>query len=97
MKLESGSLPVAVRASEERLSKGGVYLLETGLHLFLWVGANAQQELLLNIFGTSSFGQIDTTMVRRCRSRPLFSFWVFVSESTLVSLPIGKYKYIFAM
>ncbi|XP_061666594.1 protein transport protein Sec24C isoform X2 [Syngnathoides biaculeatus] len=62
MKLESGSLPVAVRASEERLSKGGVYLLETGLHLFLWVGANAQQELLLNIFGTSSFSQIDATM-----------------------------------
>ncbi|KAM9772892.1 protein transport protein Sec24C isoform X1 [Syngnathus typhle] len=62
MKLESGSLPVAVRASEERLSKGGVYLLETGLHLFLWVGANAQQELLLNIFGTSNFGQIDASM-----------------------------------
>nr|XP_057917802.1 protein transport protein Sec24C isoform X2 [Doryrhamphus excisus] len=62
MKLESGSLPVAVRDSEERLSKGGVYLLETGLHLFLWVGANAQQELLLNIFGTSSFSQIDSTM-----------------------------------
>ncbi|KAG7253854.1 hypothetical protein CRUP_032915 [Coryphaenoides rupestris] len=36
-------------SDEERLSKGGVYLLETGLHLFLWVGANAQQELLLNI------------------------------------------------
>ncbi|KAA8581384.1 hypothetical protein FQN60_002965, partial [Etheostoma spectabile] len=35
-KLESGSLPVALRDSEERLSKGGVYLLETGLHLFLW-------------------------------------------------------------
>uniref|UniRef100_A0A673ARG8 SEC24 homolog C, COPII coat complex component n=1 Tax=Sphaeramia orbicularis TaxID=375764 RepID=A0A673ARG8_9TELE len=58
-KLESGSLPVAVRDSEERLSKGGVYLLETGLHLFLWVGASAQQELLLNIFGTQSFSQID--------------------------------------
>ncbi|XP_041671422.1 protein transport protein Sec24C isoform X2 [Cheilinus undulatus] len=62
MKLESGSLPVAVRDSEERLSKGGVYLLETGLHLFLWVGASAQQELLLNIFGTPSFGQIDPSM-----------------------------------
>ncbi|XP_077358734.1 protein transport protein Sec24C isoform X2 [Festucalex cinctus] len=62
MKLENDSLPVAVRASEERLSKGGMYLLETGLHLFLWVGANAQQELLLNIFGTSNFGQIDATM-----------------------------------
>ncbi|XP_039991896.1 protein transport protein Sec24C isoform X1 [Xiphias gladius] len=62
VKLESGSLPVAVRDSEERLSKGGVYLLETGLHLFLWVGASAQQELLLNIFGTPSFSQIDPGM-----------------------------------
>uniref|UniRef100_A0A8C3AQH1 SEC24 homolog C, COPII coat complex component n=1 Tax=Cyclopterus lumpus TaxID=8103 RepID=A0A8C3AQH1_CYCLU len=59
---ESGSLPVAVRDSEERLSKGGVYLLETGLHLFLWVGASAQQELLLNIFGTPSFSQIDPSL-----------------------------------
>uniref|UniRef100_A0A669EZ95 SEC24 homolog C, COPII coat complex component n=1 Tax=Oreochromis niloticus TaxID=8128 RepID=A0A669EZ95_ORENI len=57
-----GSLPVAVRDSEERLSKGGVYLLETGLHLFLWVGASVQQELLLNIFGTPSFSQIDSNM-----------------------------------
>ncbi|XP_037319530.2 protein transport protein Sec24C isoform X2 [Pungitius pungitius] len=61
-KIESGSLPVAVRDSEERLSKGGVYILETGLHLFLWVGANAQQELLLNIFGTPSFSQIDPSL-----------------------------------
>ncbi|XP_056285582.1 protein transport protein Sec24C isoform X2 [Pseudoliparis swirei] len=61
-KFESGSLPVAVRASEERLSKGGVYLLETGLHIFLWVGASAQQELLLNIFGTPSFSQIDPSL-----------------------------------
>uniref|UniRef100_A0A672IZ82 SEC24 homolog C, COPII coat complex component n=1 Tax=Salarias fasciatus TaxID=181472 RepID=A0A672IZ82_SALFA len=57
-----GSLPVAVRASEERLSKGGVYLLETGLHLFLWVGASVQQELLQNIFGTPSFSQIDSSL-----------------------------------
>uniref|UniRef100_A0A672IYL2 SEC24 homolog C, COPII coat complex component n=1 Tax=Salarias fasciatus TaxID=181472 RepID=A0A672IYL2_SALFA len=60
--LVSGSLPVAVRASEERLSKGGVYLLETGLHLFLWVGASVQQELLQNIFGTPSFSQIDSSL-----------------------------------
>ena len=55
---------MAVRNSEERLSKGGVYLLETGLYLFLWVGANAQQELLSNIFGTPTFSQIDPNMVR---------------------------------
>ncbi|XP_052334187.1 protein transport protein Sec24C-like isoform X5 [Oncorhynchus keta] len=62
VKLDGGSLPMAVRNSEERLSKGGVYLLETGLHLFLWVGANAQQELLSNIFGTPTFSQIDPNM-----------------------------------
>lgn len=59
---------MAVRDSEERLSKGGVYLLETGLHLFLWVGASAQQELLLNIFGTPSFSQIEPSLVRGNRS-----------------------------
>uniref|UniRef100_A0A3P8XD86 SEC24 homolog C, COPII coat complex component n=1 Tax=Esox lucius TaxID=8010 RepID=A0A3P8XD86_ESOLU len=62
VKLDGGSLPMAVRNSEERLSKGGVYILETGLHLFLWVGANAQQELLSNIFGTPTFSQIDPNM-----------------------------------
>ncbi|KAL4641164.1 protein transport protein Sec24C isoform X1 [Arapaima gigas] len=59
LNVESETLPMAVRDSEERLSKGGVYLLENGLQLFLWVGASAQQELLQNIFGTTSFGQID--------------------------------------
>ncbi|XP_051959181.1 protein transport protein Sec24C isoform X4 [Xyrauchen texanus] len=60
--VESTSLPVAVRGSEERLSRGGVYLLENGLNLFLWVGVNAQQELLQNIFGTTSFSQIDPSV-----------------------------------
>ncbi|CAL9699325.1 unnamed protein product [Knipowitschia caucasica] len=61
-KLDGASLPMAVRDSEERLSKGGVYILETGLHLFLWVGASVQQELLQNLFGTQSFSQLDPAM-----------------------------------
>ncbi|KAM9462483.1 protein transport protein Sec24C isoform 2-T2 [Clarias gariepinus] len=60
--VESDALPMAVRNSEERLSKGGIYLLETGLNLFLWVGVNTQQELLQNIFGTPAFSQIDPNM-----------------------------------
>ncbi|XP_031416432.1 protein transport protein Sec24C isoform X2 [Clupea harengus] len=62
MDTESDALPLAIRNSEERLSKGGLYLLETGLNLFLWVGASAQQELLQNVFGTTAFGQIDPNM-----------------------------------
>nr|XP_023659096.1 protein transport protein Sec24C-like isoform X3 [Paramormyrops kingsleyae] len=60
--LEGENLPVAMRDSEERLSKGVVYLLENGLQLFIWVGASIQQELLLSIFGTTAFGQIDPNL-----------------------------------
>ncbi|KAM4636198.1 protein transport protein Sec24C isoform 3-T4 [Discoglossus pictus] len=58
----SDSLPVAIRSSEERLSEGEVYLLENGLNLFVWVGANVQQALIQNLFGVSSFSQIDCSM-----------------------------------
>lgn len=63
--LEGENLPVAMRDSEERLSKGGIYLLENGLQLFIWVGASVQQELLLSIFGTTAFGQIDPNLVSK--------------------------------
>ncbi|KAM9326103.1 protein transport protein Sec24C [Gastrophryne carolinensis] len=58
----SDALPVAIRSSEERLSKGEIYLLENGLNLFIWIGANVQQAVLQNLFGVSSFSQIDCSM-----------------------------------
>uniref|UniRef100_A0AAZ3SCD9 SEC24 homolog C, COPII coat complex component n=1 Tax=Oncorhynchus tshawytscha TaxID=74940 RepID=A0AAZ3SCD9_ONCTS len=73
VKLDGGSLPMAVRNSEERLSKGGVYLLETGLYLFLWVGANAQQDVcvsnLLNacVAFQTSLPELDNPFSQRLR------------------------------
>ncbi|KAL7990341.1 hypothetical protein Chor_013771 [Crotalus horridus] len=58
----SNSLPTAIRNSEERLSKGDIYLLENGLNIFLWVGVNVQQGLIQNLFGVSSFSQINSSM-----------------------------------
>lgn len=86
MKLKGGALPVAVRDSEERLSKGGVYLLETGLHLFLWVGASVQQELLANIFGTSGFSQLDPSMVRGNRSASMLRLLILVDKDPLTAV-----------
>ncbi|XP_054838382.1 protein transport protein Sec24C isoform X2 [Eublepharis macularius] len=60
--LNSDSLPTAIRNSEERLSKGDIYLLENGLNIFLWIGANVQQGLIQNLFGVSSFSQISNSM-----------------------------------
>ncbi|KAG8435097.1 hypothetical protein GDO86_013160 [Hymenochirus boettgeri] len=56
------SLPVAIRSSEDRLSKGEVYILENGLNLFIWFGANVQQSLIQNLFGITSFSHIDCSM-----------------------------------
>ncbi|KAM6263476.1 LOW QUALITY PROTEIN: protein transport protein Sec24C [Spheniscus humboldti] len=56
--VDSDSLPAAIRNSEERLSKGDMYLLENGLNIFVWVGVNVQQGLIQNLFGVSSFSQI---------------------------------------
>uniref|UniRef100_A0A5F9D0C4 SEC24 homolog C, COPII coat complex component n=1 Tax=Oryctolagus cuniculus TaxID=9986 RepID=A0A5F9D0C4_RABIT len=50
--------PPAVRASEERLSSGDIYLLENGLNLFLWVGASVQQGVVQSLFSVASFSQI---------------------------------------
>uniref|UniRef100_A0A8C6Y3N7 Protein transport protein Sec24C n=1 Tax=Naja naja TaxID=35670 RepID=A0A8C6Y3N7_NAJNA len=58
----SDSLPIAIRNSEERLSKGDIYLLENGLNIFLWVGVNVQQGLIQKLFGVSSFSQINSSM-----------------------------------
>ncbi|XP_038599737.1 protein transport protein Sec24C isoform X2 [Tachyglossus aculeatus] len=58
--LESEAEPPAVRASEERLCKGDVYLLENGLNLFIWVGANVQQSVVQSLFSVPSFGQISS-------------------------------------
>ncbi|XP_010140462.1 PREDICTED: protein transport protein Sec24C, partial [Buceros rhinoceros silvestris] len=60
--VDSDSLPAAIRNSEERLSKGDIYLLENGLNIFIWVGVNVQQGLIQNLFGVSSFGQISKTL-----------------------------------
>ncbi|NWH60478.1 SC24C protein, partial [Geococcyx californianus] len=60
--VDSDSLPAAIRNSEERLSKGDIYLLENGLNIFVWVGVNVQQGLIQNLFGVSSFSQISNTL-----------------------------------
>ncbi|XP_006887627.1 PREDICTED: protein transport protein Sec24C [Elephantulus edwardii] len=56
--IENTTEPPAVRASEERLSNGDIYLLENGLNLFLWVGASVQQGVVQSLFNVSSFSHI---------------------------------------
>ncbi|XP_063043030.1 protein transport protein Sec24D [Engraulis encrasicolus] len=60
--LESDDLPSAVRCSEERLSEGGVFLLENGRSLYLWISQSCPPELLQNLFNTPTLTQLPNDM-----------------------------------
>ncbi|XP_051821787.1 protein transport protein Sec24D isoform X1 [Antechinus flavipes] len=60
MDVNSETLPVAIRCSEERLSEGGVFLLANGLRMFLWLGVSTPPDLIQGIFNVPSFTHINT-------------------------------------
>ncbi|XP_014770483.1 protein transport protein Sec24C isoform X1 [Octopus bimaculoides] len=52
-------LPKAVRCSLERLDDNGIYFLENGLTMYLWLGHNVSPEWVQMVFGVQSAAQID--------------------------------------
>uniref|UniRef100_A0A8B9KJ51 SEC24 homolog D, COPII coat complex component n=1 Tax=Astyanax mexicanus TaxID=7994 RepID=A0A8B9KJ51_ASTMX len=63
MDVSSEVVPVAVRCSEERLSETGVFLLENGQSLFLWLGQACPPELVQNLFNVPSLAHLSADMV----------------------------------
>ncbi|KAJ3084473.1 COPII coat Sec23p-Sfb3p heterodimer component [Rhizoclosmatium hyalinum] len=55
-------LPSCVRVSYERLDPEGIYLLENGVQMFLWVGRQVSSELVSSIFGVQRVEEIDIKM-----------------------------------
>ncbi|GBP12210.1 Protein transport protein Sec24C [Eumeta japonica] len=53
------SLP-PLRASIDKMNEQGVYLLENGVHMLLWVGSQAPPEFVRDVFGANNAQQIDT-------------------------------------
>ncbi|CAG9761653.1 unnamed protein product [Ceutorhynchus assimilis] len=52
-------MPAPIRCTIEKMSEQGVYILENGLHMFMWVGLGASPEFVQNVFGVQSAIQID--------------------------------------
>lgn len=61
---ESSELPTAIRCSLERLQDSGVYLLENGVSMFLWLGHMVDPELVQQMFGVASAAQVDIDKVK---------------------------------
>lgn len=57
-------LPSPMRCLYERLKDDGIYLLENGLSMNLWIGANVDPQSVQNLFGVSSMQQLN---VEKCK------------------------------
>ncbi|XP_022110679.1 protein transport protein Sec24C-like isoform X2 [Acanthaster planci] len=55
----SSGIQTAIRCSVERLRDNGVYLLENGNVMFMWIGLHVSNDWVQDVFGVHSPAQID--------------------------------------
>uniref|UniRef100_A0A673WQT7 SEC24 homolog C, COPII coat complex component n=1 Tax=Salmo trutta TaxID=8032 RepID=A0A673WQT7_SALTR len=58
MDVASDVVPTPVRCSEERLTDAGMFLLENGCSLFLWLGQACPPELIQSVFNVPSLAHV---------------------------------------
>jgi len=56
-------LPKVVNLSVERLSSDGIFLLDNGVEMFVWVGRTVDAGVMMNLFGLESLEGLDTSQV----------------------------------
>lgn len=64
MDVDSEVAPAPVRCSEERLTDSGLFLLENGHSMFLWIGQAASPDLIQGIFNLPSLAHFQGLTVR---------------------------------
>lgn len=57
-------LPKVVSLSVDRLSSGGIYLLDNGVDMYLWVGRSADPALVSSLFGAGSLEGVDMRAIK---------------------------------
>ncbi|XP_053198960.1 protein transport protein Sec24D [Scomber japonicus] len=60
--VQSEALPAPVRCSEERLADSGMFLLENGHSMFLWLGQASSPDLIQSIFNMPSLAHLQGHM-----------------------------------
>lgn len=68
MDVASDVVPTPVRCSEERLTDAGMFLLENGCSLFLWLGQACPPELIQSVFNVPSLAHVPIDLVRTVTS-----------------------------
>lgn len=60
--LQSSGVPGSLRTSYDKLHSEGVFLLENGQQMFVWVGSNISPDWLMEVFGVNAPHQLDPVM-----------------------------------
>ncbi|XP_065199213.1 protein transport protein Sec24A-like isoform X1 [Sycon ciliatum] len=71
--------PARLQASMLNLSPSGIYLLNTGLTLFVWIGQSVANEIIQDLFDVGSFSELPETqsylpLMENARSNAVNSF-----------------------
>jgi len=59
-------LPKVANLSVDRLSSNGIFLLDNGVDMYLWVGRSSDPAVTSALFGVSSLENVDMSRVRLC-------------------------------
>ena len=51
-------MPVLLPLTSERLVRHGLFLVEDGQNMFLWIGRDAVPQLLMDVFDKPSYEQL---------------------------------------
>lgn len=58
--VEADNIPLAIRTTVEKMTDNGAYILENGVHMFVWLGLSLAPEFTQAVFGAPCSQQIDT-------------------------------------
>ncbi|XP_038109772.1 protein transport protein Sec24C isoform X1 [Culex quinquefasciatus] len=58
--VEDSNVPAAIRCTADKMMEDGAYILENGIHMFMWLGLGLSPEFTQSVFGAQCTQQIDT-------------------------------------
>lgn len=74
--------PTQLPLSAESISRGGVYLMDTGWNLYLYLSAHASKEFVSNVLGVQQFSNIE---------QPMVSVYIWLMSNFHKKLPVSQH------
>lgn len=68
-------LPEPMNLTSERLERHGLYIIEDGQNVFLWIGRDAVPQLVQDVFDIPSYGELPGGKVRLCPPSSVLIFF----------------------